>query len=99
MAEIVWSERALNDLEVIGEYIALDSIRYAEATVKLLFGRTQVLSKSPKIGRVVPEFGNENLRELIEGSYRIVYRINPECTIIEMVTVHHSKMQFPSSFG
>lgn len=95
MAEIVWSERAIKDLENIGEYIAKDSIRYAELVVQKLFNRPQHLVNAPYLGRIVPEFESENIRELIEGSYRIVYLVSPDANQpIEIITVHHNKKEF-----
>lgn len=93
MAEIVWSESALQDIEQIGNYIALDSVRYSEITVNRLFVKTQILEVFPNMGRIVPEYQLEWLREIIEGSYRIVYKIDQKSDRIEIVTVHHSKQQ------
>lgn len=41
------------------------------------------------MGRIVPEFGLENLRERISGNYRLLYRISPS-QAIEIITIHHS---------
>ena len=63
MAEIVWTESALNDLDDIGDYIAKDSIRYAELTVAKLFespdilrasGYTIVMEFTPEVILIVP---------------------------------------------
>ena len=94
MAEIIWSERAIKDLEQIGDYISNDSVRYAKIVVQKLFHRPQSLANTPYLGRVVPEFQLEHIRELIEGSYRIVYSIRSDFQNIEIVTIHHSKKEF-----
>ena len=70
MAEIVWTSNALTDLTEIGEYIATDSPKYAEITISKLYHKVEILTEHPRIGRVVPETEQENLRELIEGNYR-----------------------------
>jgi addiction module RelE/StbE family toxin len=89
MVKISWTPLAQNDLQEIEGYIAQDSQAYAIITVEKIFDRTSILSKHPKSGRVVPEFDNENIRELIEGNYRIVYFIlNSKEVIISRV--HHA---------
>jgi plasmid stabilization system protein ParE len=50
-----------------------------------------ILKNHPQMGRIVPEVGNENLREVIFGSYRIIYRYNSG-NLIEIITIHHSAM-------
>ena len=65
-----WSRRALHDLESIAEYIAADSPTYAGIVVKKIVSQTKLLAKFPHLGRKVPEFDDENIRELIVYSYR-----------------------------
>jgi plasmid stabilization system protein ParE len=67
-----WSRRALHDLESIAEYIAEDSPTYAGIVVKKVVSQTKLLAKFPQIGRKVPEFDDENIRELLIYSYRII---------------------------
>lgn len=87
MVEVVWTISAITDLENIAEYIAKDSIRYAEITVNELFYSTNVLEKYPKFGRTVPEFIDESIRELIKGNYRVIYKIVNN-NRIDILTVH-----------
>ncbi len=94
MAQVVWSERAVADLEQIGSYIAKDSVRYAQMVVGKLFSRTEILKTNPQLGRMVPEFANSTIRELIEGSYRIVYQMDSSQDTVQIITVHHSKKEF-----
>ena len=89
MAEVIWSDSALLDLNDIGEYISKDSERYAEITVNQLFTTPDILENHPKAGRIVPEFEIESIRELIQGNYRIVYQLVDE-QIIHILAVHHS---------
>ena len=91
MVAIIWSELAIEDLRSIYEFISTDSVFYASRQVDRIIERTDQLIEFPKSGRVVPEFNIENLRELIEGNYRIVYSINPDK--IEIVRVHHAAKQ------
>ncbi len=69
---IVWAQRALHDLEVIAEYVAQDSPTYAKAVVRNIINQTRTLTHFPRAGRKVPEFDNENIRELLAYSYRII---------------------------
>lgn len=89
MVEIKWTASALQELEDIGEYIAKDSIRYAEITVFELFSSVDILEHYPKAGAKVPEFNEESIRHLIVGNYRIVYHLASEF-MIEILTVHNT---------
>jgi addiction module RelE/StbE family toxin len=89
MVEIKWTNFAIDNLNDIGDYIEKNSFRYAEITVNKLFDATFILEQNPLAGRIVPEFDNKNIRELIRGSYRIIYRVLNE-TRIDIITVHHS---------
>lgn len=66
---------AVEDLKSISDYISRDSLRYAKIQVLRLKSRTTALRANPNLGRVVPELANEIYRELIEGNYRIIYKI------------------------
>ena len=90
MEKIEWSELALSDLQSIHEYISQDSAFYAERLIDKIAGRINQLEKFPQSGRIVPELNNEMVRELIEGSYRIIYLIKDGSVAI--VRIHHSAM-------
>ena len=92
MVKVVWTEPALQDLEDIGDYIAKDSERYAQEVIRSLFEATFLIKSLPKAGRIVPEFKRNDLRELINGNYRIVYRV-VDIYRIDILTVHHSARQ------
>jgi len=89
MVEIKWSDFAIENLTSIGDFIENDSFRYAEIIVNSLFDATDILEHHPQAGRIVPEFNNKGIRELIRGNYRIVYRILNESRI-DIITIHHS---------
>jgi len=82
---VSWSRRALSDLEGIADYIATDSSTYASSVVKKILAQTRVLAHFPRAGRKVPEFDEENLRELIVYSYRIIYRVLEDEVVIAAV--------------
>ena len=60
---VEWSPRAIEDLDAIAQYIAADSTAYAAAVIKTVLNTTRKLSPFPFSGRVVPELGDENIRE------------------------------------
>jgi toxin ParE1/3/4 len=75
VAQIVWTESALLDLDGIVEYIALDKYTAAEALVEDIFSRVEHLKKFPDSGRKPPELLRKfRYRELIVGPCRIFYR-------------------------
>ena len=87
--KVFWSSEARSKHREIREYIARDNREAARKWAIETFVATKKLAELPKLGRMVPEFQRENLRELIHGRhYRIVYRIlNNE---IEIVTIAHT---------
>jgi addiction module RelE/StbE family toxin len=87
-----WSPEAIEDIESIADYIERDSKFYAKSVVNKIFQSTEKLKEFPKIGRVVPELGREDIRELIVCSYRLVYQVK-EIQIL-IIAVIHSKRQF-----
>lgn len=89
--EVVWSSRAVEDVEAIAVYIAADSTSYAAAVVKKIVDTTRSLSRFPFTGRIVPEFGEENIREKLVYSYRIIYRIRNE-TITIAAVIHGKRL-------
>lgn len=89
MAQIRWTEQALNDVENIAEFIAKDSERYAQIQVLRFFDATVILSDKPRAGRIVPEVNKINIREIILGNYRIIYKI-VSGELIHILTIHHS---------
>lgn len=88
---VVWSERAFLDLESIANYIADDSPAYARAVVRDIIQQTRTLTRFPRSGRKVPEFDDENIRELIAYSYRIIYRIHEDEVLISAI-IHGKRL-------
>lgn len=88
MANIIWTERALKDIDEIAEYIAMDSLFYAKQFVQKLFAVTNKLKIFPEIGKKVQELKNYNYREILFKKYRIIYRISEDN--IYVISVHHS---------
>ena len=95
MAKIVWTDLSVFDLKEIFVYISKDSRRYAENQVKRIKARTSILKTRPQTGRIVPELEIKEIRELIEGNYRIIYRVLDN-ELVEILTIHHSSRDFES---
>ena len=89
---VVWTEHALQCLVEIEDYIAMDDPATAVVFVERLIRRTDILVDQPQLGRTVPEVPGRELRELIEGNYRVVYRINESA--IEVLTVFEAHKSF-----
>jgi toxin ParE1/3/4 len=75
MGKVIWSPAAVTDVNSIAEYIARDSIYQSSLFVVRLLGATDRLQNFPLSGRIIPEISNPVCREIIYGSYRIMYRI------------------------
>jgi toxin ParE1/3/4 len=91
MVKIIWTRRAFKDLEIIFNYIANDSELYATRQIDKIILTVDHLEQFPLSGRLVPEKNDETIRELIEGNYRIFYKII-STTRISILRVHHSAM-------
>lgn len=89
MVRINWTLQARNDLKGIAEYISKDSKLYAKRQVLKVRNRTDILKSQNYSGRKVPEIQNENIREILEGNYRIIYRVVTEKRI-DILTIYHS---------
>ena len=89
MAEvkILWSDRSIIDLEEIISFISHDSPVVAKNFVTKIIDAVTVLETFPSIGRIVPEFSDPNLREILYRNYRIVYQLSKNVATI--VTVFH----------
>lgn len=85
--KVVWSPEAIEDLQSIAEYIERDSEFYARAVVIKILDVSRSIKKLPSRGRVVPEVGDDNIRELFVYSYRVIYRIQ-ESEILIVAVIH-----------
>lgn len=83
--EIIWTRHALGMIDDIFDYIAHDHFPNAEKWALNLINQTDKLIEHPKLGRVVPEFNQESIREIIAGNYRIIYRIREDRIYIEAI--------------
>ncbi|MCH8567671.1 MAG: type II toxin-antitoxin system RelE/ParE family toxin [Balneolales bacterium] len=95
--EIVWTNQALQKLNKFVDYIARDDVAIAEKWALEIINKTDQLLEQPELGRIVPEYNESSLRELILGNYRVIYRIRKEVNTIYIQTVWHVKQYPPKS--
>jgi plasmid stabilization system protein ParE len=85
--KVAWTATAQDHLDAIYSYISQDSSHYALRMVDRLTRRSQQIADAPFSGRRVPEYDLEQIREMIEGAYRIIYYIKPDQ--IDVLAVIH----------
>ena len=88
-----WTDNAIEHLTSIYEYIAVNSPTYARGMVDRITRRSSQIADSPLSGRMVPEYQANDIRELIEKSYRIIYRIKQDR--IDVLAVIHGARLLP----
>jgi len=90
---LIWAPLAIERVAEIASYIAEDKPAAAEKWIRDVFARTRQLALFPQSGRHLPETSRRDVRELIWGNYRIIYRIRPDQVAI--LTVRHTKQVLP----
>ena len=93
MTVVRWTTQAVEDLRSIRLFIERDSPRYGRLVAERLFDATLRLEQFPRSGRMIPEVGREEYRELVVGEYRIVYRLDEDAAVL--LTVFRSSRLFP----
>lgn len=82
MAEIVWSEPALTDLDAIADYIALENPQAAAELVQRIFRHVEQLAAHPKSGSTPPELQNSRYRQIVEPPCRVFYRYDGKAVFV-----------------
>ena len=85
---VVWTPQAVADLDAICAFIARDSDAYAREFASRVLGAIELLGPFPEVGRLVPEFPEDDLREIVHGHYRIIYEVSAEA--VHVLTIHHA---------
>jgi len=93
MTQVVWAPEAISRLDDIESHIALDSPTNAKEMIARLLMRTRQLETAALSGREVPEYRRDDIRELLERPYRIIYRFTPNRVTI--LTVMHYRQLLP----
>ena len=86
--KIIWTEQAVEKLEEFADRIARDKPNAALRWATKIQNSVENLKKFPMLGRQVPETKRPEIRELIVGKYRIIYRLDPD--LVSIITVRHS---------
>jgi len=94
-AKIFIAPSARNDLRDIVAFAALHNPDAAERLGFALIARAESLAQFPQRGRVVPEYNDPRLREVLHLSYRVIYRLNEPAQAIEVVRFWHAARGFP----
>ncbi|WP_299390239.1 type II toxin-antitoxin system RelE/ParE family toxin [uncultured Gelidibacter sp.] len=89
MVQINWTHQSVADLRAIFVYISKDSKNYAKLQIIRIKKRTKILHSQIYSGQIVPEINKHHTRQLIEGHYRIIYKVVTPSRI-DILTVHHS---------
>lgn len=95
--KVHWTDRAKRRLRLIHDYIAHDAPRVAPQVVERLLQRSQQIGTAPYTGRQVPEYRRDDLREVLERPYRIIYRILPDR--IDVISVMHYRQLLPEDLA
>ncbi|HLM54647.1 MAG TPA: type II toxin-antitoxin system RelE/ParE family toxin [Pyrinomonadaceae bacterium] len=91
---VFWTDAALGQLESIRDYLALTSPGYAQKVVGRLVRRSEQIADFPRSGRMVPEYEIDEVRQVIESQYRIIYLIKDDQIEI-LAIVHTSRRDLP----
>jgi plasmid stabilization system protein ParE len=97
VTSLFWTDRAQADLAAIRAFLEVDSPHYAAVIVRRLLHAVDRLQDFPQSGRMVPEYANPAIREVVLRPYRIVYRIVSEQEVY-VLTVHHGARGEPGAF-
>ena len=95
MTSVFWTVQARDDLASIDWFISQDSPHYAQVVVARLIAATERLVPFPRSGRIVPEWNADDVREIIQPPYRVIYRLFAEDQI-HILTVHHGARDLPA---
>jgi plasmid stabilization system protein ParE len=90
---VVWSSEDLGKLDEIEKFIAQDNPQRADAFIDRLLEKGDLIASFPEMGRVVPEYSRSDIREILVGNYRIVYRATPAQIVILTIFEGHQALR------
>jgi plasmid stabilization system protein ParE len=90
---VTWTETAISQLEAIRDFLGRTSPGYAQALADRIVARTEALDGHPGIGAEVPEYEADDIREVFEHPYRILYRVVGQD--VQVIGVIHSSRRLP----
>lgn len=91
--KVRWTHTAIGHLASIYEYIARDSARYARRMVDRISSRSGQIARFPRAGQIVPEYQDSDIREVLEGQYRVIYEVGQR--EIHVLAVIHGAQLLP----
>lgn len=91
---VFWTNPALQNLLEVAQYIQADNPAAAKKFVKKIKTKVSRLCQFPNSGRIVPEYPASGLREVIVDDYRIIYRVLPNKSTVQILTVRHGARPF-----
>ena len=95
MAQVRLTEQAQNELDAIIEYYErVGAVDFAEVFEENVIAKIRPLERFPRMGRIVPEIGDDAIREVIYRNYRIVYVVDRDDEEVEVLTIFHASQQF-----
>jgi toxin ParE1/3/4 len=95
VARVRFTEQAQSELDAIIEYYErIGADDFAEVFEEKVIEKIRPLEQFPQMGRIVPEIGDEAIREVIYRTYRIVYVVDRDDEAVDVLTIFHSSQQF-----
>ena len=88
MARLIWTRRAIDDLEHLLTYIERDAPLAAKRLAKRIVERAESLQDHPHLGGFVLEDDTRTYREILQGPYRLIYR--EQVDVVYLITIHHA---------
>lgn len=95
MHELIWSQRAVRELETIARYIARENEQAADKLKREILQRTLLVASQPGIGSFLLDFDDPALRQIVVGRYRVIYRISTEQKTVSVITIWHGSRRDP----
>ncbi len=95
---VIWTEPAKADLRSIHDFIAHDSKHYAKKVIQGIREKTDVLDHLPRMGKIVTEIGDKNVKELSQYSYRIIYETRSQ-NVFVLAVVHKRRDLITEDIG
>ena len=91
--KIIWSPLAIEQVQDIASYIALDKPIVAVQWAEKIFNSVDLLSEQPNSGRVVPEISRKEIRELVLENYRLIYKVKTNKILILAVKSYRQRLK------
>lgn len=91
--KLIWSPLAVEQVQDIASYIALDKPSVAMQWAEEIFNSVARLEQFPESGRIVPEINRKEIREIVQGNYRVIYKIKQNEILVLVVKNYHQQLK------